>query len=773
MAQVDRANVAANLNTGPAWTGGVVPTATDIAAWGTPLITIGTAQALGGSVSWQGVLLRSAQTSAITIAATAGATLTLGTSGIDLSASGANLTVASLVALGPATQTWRVASGRTLTVSGQLTANAKNVTLSSAGSFSLTGANTTTWTNSTITVASGAYWNIANANGPGAASNSIVVEAGASATIASTVGGLLPASFTLSGTGTGTAATRFALHANVAQGAGRTFTFAGTRTMFLSMNSLNAATHAAKFTGTTSAETVLVAGNNTTLTNTANDFVAGGNGVEIQSYQTNGSEDGRYAIILSGDVSDVATFGNASNPVYIETTGAFQTTAATVNRTISRNLKIEGHTVTGAGTPAPDIFNNSATKLSLTGTVNLLGTNGLAATFDSATNGSVALAGTLTGAGNISVVSGGTLELATGLTLSSYTGNVVVGAATIKYGIGGITGTATLANNAIIDNASVSLVTLSHSSYAVSTLFTFAGSAGPLSTGSGAISGALSTIVVSGSKLTIPGNITSSFAAPAKSGAGTLALAGNNSFLTSFTHSGGGLELNSAGSAGVNIFVITAVTPNTLDSTGATLSRTAANQLNGNFTWKGTADLNIGTGNVTINAARTITFASTGETGTLKLAGAITTTTANLTWNFGGSTAGAKQCVTLGGANGSLSDGTAANQHAVTAGYFRIENNNGLGAVAATTTWWIGAFNNGTQTTKAALELAGVTTPDTKSVNLYNIGPNDDGALIGASGTSVFSGDISVPNVAGTRIGVKTGATLTLRCLVQARRPNA
>ena len=41
MAQINRANFAANLNTTTAWTGGVVPTATDIAAWGTPNITTG------------------------------------------------------------------------------------------------------------------------------------------------------------------------------------------------------------------------------------------------------------------------------------------------------------------------------------------------------------------------------------------------------------------------------------------------------------------------------------------------------------------------------------------------------------------------------------------------------------------------------------------------------------------------------------------------------------------------------------------------------------
>lgn len=750
MAQINRANFATNLNTTTAWTGGVVPTATDIAAWGTPLITTGTAQALGGSVSWQGVLLQSAQTSAITIASTAGATLTLGTSGIDLSASGANLTVASLVALGPATQTWSVASGRTLTVSGQLTASAKNVTLSGAGSFSLTGANTTTWTNSTITVASGAYWNIANANGPGAATNSIVVEAGASAGTNQTI---LPASITLSGTGTGTAATRFAYHANIAQGAGRTFTFAGTRTMFLSMNSLTAATHAAKFTGTTSAETVLVAGNNTTLTNTSNDFVAGGNGVELQSYQTNGSEDGRWAIVLSGDVSDVATFGNVANNVYIETTGAFQTTAATANRTISRNFKIEGHTVTGGAPVAADIFNNSATKLNLTGTVNLLGTGGLAATFDSAIGGSVALAGTLTGAGNISVVAGGTVELATGLTLSSYTGNVVVGAATIKYGIGGVAGTATYATNAIIDNISGSTLTLAHSGYTLGGSLTFTGLA-PMSLGGGNVTTAgATTFTVSANTLTVPGTITGT-GTFTKAAIGNLTLDGATSGYGTYAHTGGTLTLNSNNALGSStaILTITAAVANTLDSTlGATLANTGANTLQANFTWGGSADLTLGSGATSWNAARTISFLN-GKTGTLKFAGNIGALGATQSLAVGGSpVGGSRSRLWLAGTNGML-----ALSNSVTAGYLRVSSSSGLGNAVATT--W-------TVSSGAALELDGGISPTSaRNVTITGPGPNTDGALRSVSGTNTWSGAIIPPVqslASPTRIQVDAG-TFTL-----------
>jgi hypothetical protein len=169
MAQVNRANNVSNLNTGAAWLGGGSgaggqPGSIDIAAWGTPNITPGATQALGGAVSWQGILLQSAQTTAISIGTTAAA-MTIGASGIDLSASGANLTIAApvTITLG-ANQQWSVASGRTLTVSSVITGAAKDVTFAGAGTTVFnTAVNNASWTGSKLTVASGAFVR-ANAN---------------------------------------------------------------------------------------------------------------------------------------------------------------------------------------------------------------------------------------------------------------------------------------------------------------------------------------------------------------------------------------------------------------------------------------------------------------------------------------------------------------------------------------------------------------------------------------------------------------------------------
>ena len=204
MAQINRANFAANLNTTTAWTGGAIPTATDIAAWGTPNITTGPSQALGGAVSWQGVLLQSAQTTNISIGTTPAAAMTIGASGIDLSASGANLTIASpvTITLG-ANQQWSVASGRTLTVSSVITGNAKNVTFAGAGTTVLnTAVNNATWTNSNLIIASGAFVQ-ANANRVlGAITNTVEVQSGGALYITSLqTSGLTVNSFTVAGSG--------------------------------------------------------------------------------------------------------------------------------------------------------------------------------------------------------------------------------------------------------------------------------------------------------------------------------------------------------------------------------------------------------------------------------------------------------------------------------------------------------------------------------------------------------------------------------------------
>lgn len=116
---VDRikANNTTNLDQGASWAGGVAPGAADVGVWNNT-VTGPNASALGTDQSWGGIRIANPG-GAVTISA--GNILTLGTSGINMSAATQDLTIASgLTLLGDAKQTWVVGSGRTLSVTGAL-----------------------------------------------------------------------------------------------------------------------------------------------------------------------------------------------------------------------------------------------------------------------------------------------------------------------------------------------------------------------------------------------------------------------------------------------------------------------------------------------------------------------------------------------------------------------------------------------------------------------------------------------------------------------------
>jgi autotransporter-associated beta strand protein len=115
-AEILKANNSTTLNLGGSWVGGVAPTSADVAKWDSSIASANAGIALGASTNWQGIKITN-PTNAITIANTASATLTLGSSGIDMSGAATNLTLACLTYLG-SPQTWNVATGRTNTVSG-------------------------------------------------------------------------------------------------------------------------------------------------------------------------------------------------------------------------------------------------------------------------------------------------------------------------------------------------------------------------------------------------------------------------------------------------------------------------------------------------------------------------------------------------------------------------------------------------------------------------------------------------------------------------------
>jgi len=132
---IQRNNTNQSLSNGSDWVGGVVPGSSVIAEWDSTR-TSADANGLGGNLSWVGITILNPG-GAVDLGT--GSTLTLGSSGIDMSGATVNLSYEGTLALG-ADQTWNLASGRTLTFSGggcQI-GGAFNLTLAGAGTVIFT-----------------------------------------------------------------------------------------------------------------------------------------------------------------------------------------------------------------------------------------------------------------------------------------------------------------------------------------------------------------------------------------------------------------------------------------------------------------------------------------------------------------------------------------------------------------------------------------------------------------------------------------------------------
>jgi autotransporter-associated beta strand protein len=120
----------------------VLPTAADFAKWDNTVTVPNTTYLLGNPVSWAGMLIANPG-GLLTVNADAN-TLTLGTSGIDMTAATADFTLNCPVTLGGA-QTRNDQLGRTLTVNG-IVGGAFVLTKKGEGTLILNGANTHTFT---------------------------------------------------------------------------------------------------------------------------------------------------------------------------------------------------------------------------------------------------------------------------------------------------------------------------------------------------------------------------------------------------------------------------------------------------------------------------------------------------------------------------------------------------------------------------------------------------------------------------------------------------
>lgn len=154
---IQKANNTTNLNLPASWTGGVVPGANDVASWNST-VAAANSTLLGGNLTWNGISITNPG-GPVTIAA--GNTLTLGSSGIDMSAATQNLSISSWLTLAGSTgQSWHIATGTTLALGTGVFTRSAGATLIASG-----GAGTISTTNIANTLDIVGPWAAVNTSG--------------------------------------------------------------------------------------------------------------------------------------------------------------------------------------------------------------------------------------------------------------------------------------------------------------------------------------------------------------------------------------------------------------------------------------------------------------------------------------------------------------------------------------------------------------------------------------------------------------------------------
>ena len=136
-ATINKANNTTNFNLAGSWSGGILPYSMDIVQW--TGLTGANSIVLGSNPGYAGIIVA---TTGGAVSIGAGNTLSLGNSGINMSAATQNLTVGCGLTIGPGNQVWNVASGLTLTLNTGAFTRYAGATLDIQGSGTVTASMT-------------------------------------------------------------------------------------------------------------------------------------------------------------------------------------------------------------------------------------------------------------------------------------------------------------------------------------------------------------------------------------------------------------------------------------------------------------------------------------------------------------------------------------------------------------------------------------------------------------------------------------------------------
>jgi len=722
-------NVASSFTTTPLYDG------TDTAVWNST-VTAANTVALGANLSFTGIRIAN-PTGAVVVTNATGNILTLGTSGVDMSAATVNLTLlnsvaASDIAIG-GNQIWNVAASRTLTLFG--TSNSLNQRLTGSGNIQIITAGGA----GTMGVVA---LNTGDATGTGFSGGG---NAGYSGNW--TIGNGGNATGTTAATSVNTGSITILRHALNAWGSG-TITLNGGQ--IASVQGNWSWTNAITLQDGTTSNVLLASGTSRALK--LNGVISSSGSINFLSNGTAQTLDRGYiltgtnimsgtvtiasgAFVRVGGVAETNASPAATLSLLAGTTGTLGTAAVTNNGTLTLSRSDAwtfGNNVSGTGVVnigSSAITNSGTQVVTMSGTNNYIGATTVGAgrlnlTGTLTSNITVQAAGRISGTGSttglLTLNSGGGIALAGGVTTASiiangatFSGsNVVTFLATpvnttvydvFTYGAGAVTNIGNLSvpyRGTLADDPGNQKYTFTAGEVGATRTWNTTTGTWAVNTGTNFVEGdqkffagdhvifpdiaSDSTVTLSGPIL--PGSVTVSntantytftgtaidgVASLAKSGAGTLTLASANSYSGGTTLSAGTLVLGNANAIGTGALTITG---GSLDSSVVNLvnSGNNAQNWNGDFTFTGTQNLNLGTGAVTMNANRQVTVTAN----TLTVGGVISGSGFSLTKAGNGA-------LTLTNAN-TYSGGTT-----LTAGILRVGNNSAFGAGAL-------ALNGGT-----------------------------------------------------------------------------
>ncbi|MBK8036101.1 MAG: autotransporter-associated beta strand repeat-containing protein [Verrucomicrobiaceae bacterium] len=214
---------------------------------------------------------------------------------------------------------------------------------------------------------------------------------------------------------------------------------------------------------------------------------------------------------------------------------------------------------------------------------------------------------------------------------------------------------------------------------------------------------------------------------------GVVTLSNANTYNGPTILNAGTLNINNANAISTGAFTINGGTIDNTSGSAITLATNNPLNINADFTFGGTNNLNLGTGAVTLNANRTVTVNGS----TLTIGGTIA-------GNFNLTGAGAGTLL-LTGASTYTGTTTVNSGATITAG-----GNGSLGDTSSGTNITAGG----------ALVINNINYSDPEPLSLNGTGVGGTGALVGGSGTSTFAGPITI--VTDSTIGAPSGGVFTL-----------